>query len=148
MVAYALRYLLIDSNDEIFRLPAARLQRILFASETEPLSQFAGQRVRTVELVVETEQRKPICVRRALFHYFHFDREGRLDYDRYMEDGVTVAEAGAPDFYVRFRNPKIINAEKRFAIRRRDHSAWWKPAPQLEEAIMDVALGLKKCHRI
>jgi hypothetical protein len=148
MAAYSLRYYLIDSADEIYRLPLARLERMLSIPNKEALPQWAGQRVRAVELIIQMENRKPIDIYRSLFYYLHFDSDGMLDRDQYMKDGVTVMNAGDPGFSPRIRDPKIINAEQRFAIRRRDHSVWWKPLPHLEEEIRKVGLGRRKCCSI
>jgi hypothetical protein len=148
MTTFSLRYLLIDADDEIFRLPLARFERMLSASNQEALPQWAGQRIGGVELIIQMENRKPLGIYRSLFYYFHFDSDGRLDRDQYMRDGATVMEAGDPGFSPRIRDPKIIDAERRFAIRRRDHSVWWKASPQLEEEIRKIGLGKRKCGSI
>jgi hypothetical protein len=182
MTTFSLRYLLIDADDKIFRLPLARFERMLSASNQEALPQWADQRMRGVELTIQMENRKPLGIYRSLFYYFHFDSDGKLlraalysdtskaignnadglstknacrnimrsaiDRDQYVKDGVTVMEAGEPIFSSRIRDPKIINAERQFAIRRRDHSVWWKPSPQLEEEISKIGLGKRKCRSI
>ncbi len=148
MTTYSLRYFLINSAGEIFRLPLARFERMLSDSNQEALPQWAGQRVQAVELIIQMENTKPIGIYRSLFYYFHFDSDGKLNRDQYRKDGVAVMEAGDPGFSPRIRDPKIINSERRFAIRRRDHSVWWKPLPQFEEEIRKVGLGIRKCRSI
>jgi len=148
MSSTSLRFLLVSQNNEIFRLSQARFQRMLSSPAHETLPEFAGQRVRAAEVVVELENRRPVRVCRVVFHYLHFDQQGSLNYDRYMKDGVTVMEAGIPDFNLKPNDPKVLEAQQRFAARRRDHSVWWCPPPHLEEAIMQVALDHSRCRRL
>ena len=148
MSSASLRLLLVDSNDEIFRLPQARFERMLCCPLHETLPEFAGQRVRAAEVVVQLENRSPVYVGRVIYHYLHFGQKGELDYDRYMRDGVTVMEAGSPHLNLKPHDPKVIEAAQRFAARRRDHSVWWRPSLELEEAIIQAALGHRQCRRL
>ena len=148
MSSTSLRFVLVSPNDEIFGLSQARFERMLSCPRHETLPEFAGQRVRAAEVVVELENRRPVRVCRIIFHYLHFDQQGSLNYDRYMKDGVTVMEAGIPDFHLKPDDPKVLEARQRFAARRRDHSVWWCPTPDLEQAIMEAALDHRKCRRL
>jgi hypothetical protein len=148
MSSTSLRFVLVNSNDEIFRLSHARFERMLSCPARETLPEYAGQCVRAAEAIVQLENHRPVRVCRIVFHYLHFDQEGSLDYDRYMKDGVTVMEAGIPDFNLKPDDPKVLEARQRFAARRRDHSVWWRPTPHLEEAIMQAALDHSKCRRL
>ena len=58
-----------------------------------------------------------------------------------MKDEVTVMEDGSPYLNLRPSDPKVIEAAQRFAARRRDHSVWWRPSPELEDAIIQATLG-------
>jgi hypothetical protein len=148
MTSTSLRFILVNSNDEAFRLPQARFERLFSCPPTDTLPEFAGQRVRAAEAVVELENRRPVRVLRAIFHYIHFDRQGRLDHDRYMKGGVTVMEAGIPSLNLEAGDPKVIEAGQRFAARRRDHSVWWRPTPRLRQAIMQAALDDGRYRRL
>jgi hypothetical protein len=109
-------------SDSVFRLPRARFERLFSNPPCDALSEFAGQRIRAAEAVVELENRRPVRVLRVIFHYMHFDQTGRLDRERFLEDGVTVMEAGMSVFNLEPRDPRVIQARQRFAARRRDHS--------------------------
>jgi hypothetical protein len=148
MGSTSVRFVLVDSSDEIFRLPQARFDRMLSCPSRESLPEFAGQRVRAAEVVVQVENRRPVYVCRVIFHYLHFGHEGELDCDRYMKDEVTVMEAGSRYFNLKPPDPRVIEAAQRFAALRRDHSVWWRPSPELEEAIIQAALGHAKCRRL
>lgn len=144
----SLRFVLVNSNDEVFRLPQARFERLFPCPPRDTLPEFAGQRVRAAEAVVELENRRPACVLRIIFHYIHFDEEGRLDYERYVKDGVTVMEAGMPALKLEPHNPKVIVARQRFAARRRDHSVWWRPTARLQQEVVQAALDDRKYRRL
>jgi len=117
-------------------------------SSEEKTKRFGGKRVRTAEIIVKVENRKPIKVLRAIYYYLHFDEKGILDYDRFMKDCGIVANAGFPDFYVEKAQNNLINAQKEFAKRQRNHTVWWKPSMQVERNILDASIDDFKCRRL
>jgi len=148
MSSVSLRHFFISDDNEIFRIPNTKFERLLKGSLENNIERFAGKRVRTAEIVVKLENRKPIQVLRAVYYYLHFDEKGNLDYDRFMKDGGIVADAGIPEFLAEKGQGNLINAQQKFAKRQRDHSVWWKPSMQLERDILDASIGQFKCKQL
>ncbi len=148
MSSASVRYFLISDDDEIFRVPNTKFERLMRGSSEEKTKRFGGKRVRTAEIIVKIENRKPIKVLRAIYYYLHFDEKGILDYDRFMKDCGIVANAGFPDFYVEKAQNNLINAQKEFAKRQRNHTVWWKPSMQVERNILDASIDDFKCKRL
>jgi hypothetical protein len=148
MSSTSLRFILVDSKDEVFRLSQAKFERLFSRPPRDTVPKFAEQRVRAAEVAVELENGRPVRVLRVIFHYMHFDRHGRLDYERYLKDNLTVIEAGMPDFNVEPRVRNVIAARQRFAARRRDHSVWWRPTSRLQRDIMQAALDDRRYRRV
>jgi hypothetical protein len=144
----SVRQFFVSDDDEIFRVPNTKFERLLKGSFEEKTERFAGKRVRTAEIVVQLENRRPLQVLRAIYYYLHFDEKGILDYDRFMKDGGIVANAGIPDIFAEKVQGNLINAQQEFAKRQRDHSVWWKPSVQLESNILDASIGEFKCKRL
>jgi hypothetical protein len=144
----SVRQFFVSDDDEIFRVPNTKFERLLKGSFEEKTERFAGKRVRTAEIVVQLENRRPLRVLRAIYYYLHFDEKGILDYDRFMKDGGIVANAGIPDIFAEKVQGNLINAQQEFAKRQRDHSVWWKPSVQLESNILDASIGEFKCKRL
>jgi hypothetical protein len=144
----SVRQFFVSDDDEIFRVPNTKFERLLKGSFEEKTERFAGKRVRTAEIVVQIENRRPLQVLRAIYYYLHFDEKGILDYDRFMKDGGIVANAGIPDIFAEKVQGNLINAQQEFAKRQRDHSVWWKPSVQLESNILDASIGEFKCKRL
>jgi hypothetical protein len=136
------------SDDEIFRVPNTKFEKLLRGSFEEKTERFAGKRVRAAEIIVQLENRRPLQVLRAIYYYLHFNEKGILDYDRFMKDGGIVANAGIPDIFTKKVQGNLINAQQEFAKRKRDHSVWWKPGVQLESNILDASIGEFKCKRL
>ena len=61
----ALRLLLLDHDDGIYRLPHAVFDRMRQDPTRHRLPQFAGQRVRTAEMAIELLNRKAVRVVQA-----------------------------------------------------------------------------------
>jgi hypothetical protein len=96
---------------------------------------------------VELQDRKPDRILRVVFCYLYFDDRGGLDRDKVMRDGALMMEAGMGSI-IPTRAGSVIHASSRFAARRRDHEAIWKPSPELNKAIYDAALDSKLYKRL
>jgi len=148
MISASVRLFFVSDNDEIFRVPNTKFERLLKGSSEENTERFARKRVRAAEIIVEIETRKPVRVLRAIYYYLHFNQKGILDYDRFLKDGGIVANAGIPDIFAEKVKGNLINARQEFAKRQRDHTVWWKPNMQLERNILDASINEFKCKRL
>jgi hypothetical protein len=138
----SIRHILVDQDDTVIRLSNRLFQRLWDNSQANRIPQFAGCRVRWAEAVVELKDRKPVGILRVVFCYLYFDHKGRLDRDKVMKDGALMMEAGVGSIATT-KSGSLIYASSRFAARRRDHEAIWKPSPELNKAIYDAALHSK-----
>jgi hypothetical protein len=143
----SIRHILVDQNDAVIRLSNRLFQRLWDNSQGDTLPQFAGCRVRWAEAVVELKDRKPVGILRVVFCYLYFDHQGRLDRDKVMKDGALMVEAGIGSI-APTKSGSVIHASSRFAARRRDHEAIWKPSPELNKEIYDAALDSKSYKRL
>ena len=148
MSSASVRHFFVSDDDEIFRVPNTKFERLLRGSSGENTERFAGKRVRAAEIIVKIEHRKPVQVLRAIYYYLHFNEKGILDYDRFMKDGGIVANAGIPDIYAEQVQGNLIDARQEFAKRQRDHTVWWKPNMQLERNILDASINEFKCKSL
>jgi hypothetical protein len=143
----SIRHILVDQNDAVIRLSNRLFQRLWNNSQGDTVPQFAGCRVRWAEAVVELKDRKPVDMLRVVFSYLYFDDQGHLDRDKVMKNGALVIEAGIEGI-APTKSGSVIHASARFAARRRDHQAIWKPSPELNKAICDAALDSKSYKRL
>ena len=143
----SIRHILVDENDEVFRLSNSLFQRLWDQSPSAVLPQFVGRRLRWAEAAVQLQDRKPVRILRVVFCYVYFDREGRLNRERVMQDSALMLEAGLGNIAAK-RTGSVIDASSRFAARRRDYEAIWKPSPDLARQIYDVALDSKEFKRL
>jgi hypothetical protein len=148
MSSFSVRHFFVSDDDEIFRVPNTKFERLLRGSFEKKTERFAGKSVRAAEIIVKLENRKPIQVLRAIYYYLHFNGKGILDYDRFMKDGGIVANAGIPGIYAEKIQGNLINAQQEFAKRQRDHTVWWKPSMQLERNILDASIDEFKYKRL
>jgi hypothetical protein len=143
----SIRHILVDQNDAVIRLSNRLFQRLWDDSQGDTVPQFAGCRVRWAEAAVELKNRKPVGILRVVFCYLYFDHQGRLDRDKVMKDATLMIEAGIGSL-APTKSGSVIHASSRFAARRRDHEAIWKPSPELNKAIYDAALDSKSHKRL
>ena len=148
MSSVSLRYFFVSDDDEIFRVPNAKFDRLLKGSSEEKTERFEGKRVRAAEIIVKIENRKPIEVLRAIYYYLHFNEKGILDYDRFMKDCGIVANAGFPNLFAEKASGNLINAQQKFAERARNYTVWWKPSMPVERNILDASIDEFKCKRL
>ena len=143
----AIRHIVVNQNDEVLRLRSSFFVKLWEKFPGGILPQFARNRVRWAEVAVEMQKRQPVAIVRVVYCYLYFDAKGGLDTDRVMKDGALMIEAGIGNI-VPQRSRSVIQASSRFAARRRDHEAIWKPNLDLKQAIYDAALGSKKYRRL
>jgi hypothetical protein len=83
---------LLDRNDDLYRLPNTRFDRMLSDPQGERLRQFAGTKVRMADILVETQARRPTRVVRAAFSFLAFDAEGCVDAASFHQQQWARAE--------------------------------------------------------
>ena len=107
------------------------------------LTRFAGQRVRSAEIVVEMMNGRPLVVLRFVFNTLTFKSDGTLVStlrDRHVRARAELALAlDSPDPLA-----SVAEASTRFVAR----GGQWKPPSALVRRIEQTALGRLKCPRL
>jgi len=103
-----------------------------------PIPQFAAQRVRGAEAVVEQSHRRPVKVIRIVFFMLTFSERGVLDMDTLMRQAAAL-DTVHPQ--TRSNGSTVLDAQSRFVV----SGGRWKPTPVLDAEIRAAALGKKKC---
>ncbi len=139
------RRFLLDQDDRLHRLPLAKLERMLDAPAAYPLPRFAGQRVRSCEVVVELLDRVPQRVVWITFGMLSFDRRGCLQPEAHARHQRALAElALAPPAPARSSGGKIVEAASRFLSR----GGTWTPSRSLQNRIEEAALECGAIERL
>jgi hypothetical protein len=144
----SLRLLVVDKTDRIYRLDVTRFDRMLEDPKTHPFPQFAGQRVRAAEAVVELIERKPARIVRMTFYILTFDQQGCLDrklldhqqFSRFASHASALSgpAAGAES------ESRVLDARFLFA----DRGGRWDPAEPLLRAMCGAALSTARVPRL
>lgn len=139
------RRFLVTNDGVLCRISNAKFERMMRHPDREPLPVFAGQRIRSAELVIELFDRKPYCVCRETFSIFQFDGEGRLDVARHDRQQAALVNAMlAPIFDGNKPAIAVVNATERFIAQ----GGSWIPTALLRDQIERTALGLLECSTI
>jgi hypothetical protein len=135
------RIIFIDFSGHVLRMSNSNFEKLLGTRPTNRLPQFAGQRVRVAEVIVGLENRRPVDIVRISCFYLHFDKKGFADYETFMRHGALAMEAATGSHWpLPDERANVIRAGHRFAARRRDHEAVWKPTSSLARSIYKAAL--------
>ena len=144
-MGFAFHTYLIAPDDQLGRLAGAKFFRMLRDPEAHRLPQFAGQRVRMASIVVELANRAPVRIVRRTFAILAFDRDGRLDLQRFGQQQAALAEAAmAPVFGGAERNETIVDAASRFVAQ----GGQWRPTAKLARTIDEAAMGRLPFRRV
>lgn len=128
---------LLDQDDALHRLPLAKMERMLDDPTAHPIARFAGQRVRSCEVIVEVNDRVPRRVVWMTFGMLSFDCKGCLQPEEHRRHQVALAELVLePQIATRRPEGKIINAASRFLSR----GAAWTPSRHLQRRLEEAAL--------
>ena len=130
---------LVNDDDSIQRFPLARFERLIDRDPKERLPQYAGKRVRYVEVALELEQRKPVGILRILYLVLPFDSEGRVDVAEQEKERRLGIEMMPP---ILDRGSKqVVEAGHLFAKKRFDNEYRWEPTQEMESAIIEAIFG-------
>ena len=135
-----LRVFLIDENNNLQRLPATRLNRLLRFEPHERFPHYAGKQIRCAMVLLEVDGRRPLGIRHIDYFFIPFDSKGRVN-KKEWEKGIRLAMELMPPFPNEHHPKGVIDAQHRFAKRRHDHQVKWKPSRKVEDAIMDEIFG-------
>jgi hypothetical protein len=146
------RCFLLTADDKIVRLPSNHFERVFqMDPPTERIPECASQRMRVAGILVELQHRKPVRIVRTDYWYVHFDSNGTMDLEKNRRQSALSMEAFVGGIlYTRVGTGagNVVRASHRFAARRYDHEARWKPSATLESRIFDAALGVIKCRAV
>lgn len=147
-MGFSVRLLVIDQSDNIYRLEVARFGQMLDAPRSHRFPQFAGQRVRSAEVVVELKQRRPIRVVRIAHSVLTFDQAGCLDAETLNQQQRARFDTWASTLMGREAEweigPGVTDARSRFAAR----GGRWTPSRRLQRSLCDAALGIAGVRRL
>jgi hypothetical protein len=144
----SVRLLVIDQSDNIFRLDVARFGQMLDTPRSHRFPRFAGQRVRSAEVVVELKQRRPTRVVRMTHSVLTFDQAGYLDAETLNQQQFARFDAWTSKLTGRKADREVgrgvTDARSRFAAR----GGRWTPSVQLLRSLSDAALGNARVRRL
>jgi len=139
------RIFLIDNDGVIYRMSNKRFARMLRHPEDEPLPDFASQRIRCADLVIELIDRVPTSVCRETFAVFEFDHQGCLDIGRFEKQQVALVDAMLePILSVDKNSTNVVDATQRFIAQ----GGAWTPSKALHVQIEKAALGIINCLKL
>jgi hypothetical protein len=140
----SLRLLVVDQADCIRRLEVTKFDAMLDNPKSHVFRQFAGQRVRSAEAVVELIERRPSRVPRVVrmtFYILTFDQAGCLDREAFGRQQFSRFASGASTRSGLANDAEsesgVLDARYLFA----DRGGRWVPSETLLRAMHDAVLG-------
>jgi hypothetical protein len=144
-MGYSYQRYLVAIDDTLYRMANTAFDRMLSEPTRHRVPELAGQRVRTVEVVVELAGREPVAVVRQAFAVLAFDAAGSVDVTRLRKQQYARIETAlAPVFADPQRDEKIVDAGEQFVAQ----GGTWTPSRALAKAIENAALGRQRCPRL
>lgn len=139
-MALTSRIFVLDADDSLFRLPNSKFMGMLGEPRKHRCPAFAGQRVRSAEVILELENRKPVRVVRTYYCMLSFDQDGCFDLEAYsrFQNAHVESTFSASDAKV-----KVVDAASRFVLQ----GGNWSPAKDVVVVIHNAALGGLECKR-
>jgi hypothetical protein len=136
------RRFLISEDGVIYRISNKRFDRMMRHPEDDPLANFANQRIRCADLVIELIDRVPSAVCRETFAILEFDHLGRLDTGRFESQQIALVDAMLePLLSGKKAATNVVDATQRFVAQ----GGTWMPAKALRVEIEKAALGDVNC---
>jgi hypothetical protein len=134
-----IRVFFVKEDGSLEHLPLGRYNRLLRHDARERLHEYAGKRIRSAVMVVETINRKPIEIVKSQFSYLLFDSDGRLYAERDEGEARLAMEMLEP--VTAEKDKQVIDARHKFARRRYARQYKWEPSPEIKQAIQKAIFG-------
>jgi hypothetical protein len=104
-------------------------------------SRDASSAGRVADIVVQFENRRPVCVVRRVYFVVSFDEEGRLDTRRFLQQQwALVKSALGPVLAEPNQGDRILDAASRSIAQ----GGRWRPKADLAQLIDEAALGRRR----
>lgn len=133
------RRFFVTGDGTLSRIANSRYERMLRHPALEPLLQFANQRMRCADLVVELVNRKAQRVCRESFVMLAFDSHGYVDVAQYdHQQGAMMDISLASTIPTKSIASIVVDARQEFAAR----GGAWMPSPVLRAQLHQAALGM------
>lgn len=133
----------IFDNDTIKQIAYAKFDRLRNGIENESIPEYAGKRIRTAVVFVETEDRKPVGVLHLDCAYVSVDQDGKFDQSeeqQKMIDAMRCIDIPTDD-----NPPNVIDSSASFAIKKYRNKYLWTPT---KEELRKIAQLIFKGHKI
>jgi hypothetical protein len=138
------RVFFVENEGRVKRISLKRFQRLIDSGNVERLPEYAGQRLRIADVILEVKGRKPVAIERIDRAILVFDGTGRVDRGQEQKQG-RLAVASLPWPMPESNEKSVIDARSRFAKKLIAHEYSWRLTPDVEEAI-ERAIFVKKAH--
>ena len=137
-MGFGYRKFIVHDDGTLVKLRNTIFDRLLRDPQHHSMPAMAGKRLRVADIVVQLENRRPICVVRRAYFVVSFDEEGRLDTERFLQQQWALAESVlSPALAVPNDDDRIFDAASRFIAQ----GGRWQPQTDLAQRIDDAALG-------
>ena len=137
-MGYGYRKFIVHDDGTLDRMRNNVFDRLLRDPQHHSMPAMAGKRVRMADIVVQLENRRPVCVVRRVYFVVSFDEEGRLDTKRFLQQQWALVESALdPVLAEPNHGDRILDAASRFIAQ----GGRWRPQAGLAQRIDDAALG-------
>lgn len=134
----ALKYYFVDENNSLVKVPFARMERLRNFDPNEKYPEYAGKKVKKVEVLVAYENKRPVNIVRTWGTYAVFNMDGSLSKEYLNERMRDVASSfsitGQPK-----REGNLIDAKQKFnkKVYQSKH-VWDIPADIMDKVYTDI----------
>lgn len=142
-MAIGFRIFFLDENNALQRIPLKKFECVYLRSDCkERFPEYAGQRIRYALVMVQTESRKPVAIKRIDCSVIRFNAKGKLDKDEWLR-GARLAMDTVSFTTNSSSSGSLIDATSSFSKRRYEHEFRWQLSPEIEKAVEDAIFGSK-----
>jgi hypothetical protein len=141
-MGWSTRAFLVDKTDGIRRFPYARFKRLWDGDPAEKMPDFAGRFHCVAIAYIETQDRRPLCVRHVDYLRMKLDKKGRIAKD-WIQSAMRLASESV-DWSGLQKEPNgpknLIAAGHLFSRKRYKHEHSWEPTKPQEDEILNESL--------
>jgi hypothetical protein len=142
VVGISHRIFIYSNEDTLVPVPNSRWERLYDREPGESMPEYAGQRIKYIEAILEFSDRKPSRVISIRGYIAPFDSRGRIDTEQVQSAG-QLGFKGVDWSFLDKTEDNVISAESHFYKRQYQAQWCWDPPADVREQVINRIFNRK-----
>lgn len=140
-----IRSFIINIDDKLVKISSAKLEKLYRNDPKVTLIDYAGRKIKYVNVLIENQNRKPVDIINIECYYLLLDNNGHIDITEMNNEMRCMGDLiDLPN--IENNKSNVINVRRRFAQKKYKNVYKWELTPHIEALIYDEIFNKTALH--